>query len=471
METVTDKFLNWDDLLKKDNKAIDWKSNVGFTLLFSINNIIHSAQIIEDLGIIGKNHYVVIKFDNNIIKKMRTDRLGSMQFKKIYFEYSFKYKKGDMVNGFYIETPFVKKRNNYNWNQKYYSCRCLAKGHSVNISEGSIMDAKCPICFNKKIVSGINDINTTDAWMVPFFKNKNEATEYSSHSGHKIVCKCPKCGYEKEMAIEVLHRYGFRCDFCSDKLSFPNKLMTYVLLQLQSKNLIQNFKREYSAEWSENYRYDGYFQINGSEYIIEMDGGFHYLDHTISGKSHRDVKKIDEIKQKLAESHNIKVLRIDCNYHDLSERGQYIIDNMKKSLSKYIDINLIDWDQCVCSANKNLITEICEKYNSGLNRIEICDQYSWLSNSTIGNYLKIGTSCGLCNYDGNYSKIFSRFYLLDNSGNVLETSRTARELIRILKDKYSISVKRNLIYKSLNTSQKLLDLYLLKADKRQEKIK
>ena len=54
---MTDRYLNWDKLNKINNK-IDWKSNVGFTLLFFINNEKHSLKIIEDCGCRGRNHCI-----------------------------------------------------------------------------------------------------------------------------------------------------------------------------------------------------------------------------------------------------------------------------------------------------------------------------------------------------------------------------------------------------------------------------
>ena len=36
---------------------------------------------------------------------------------------------------------------------------------------------KCPICINKKIVKGINDVATTHEWIIPYLKNKEERNE------------------------------------------------------------------------------------------------------------------------------------------------------------------------------------------------------------------------------------------------------------------------------------------------------
>lgn len=457
-------YLNWNDLNRINNR-IDWKSNVGFTLLFYINGEKHSLKIIEDCGIHGKSHYVKVKFDNNVVKDFRTERLKTLEFKKIYYQYSFKYQPGDIVNGLRIIKQIAQKREKYNWVEKKYQCICLKDSYEFITSENSLeRNCGCPVCSNRKIIAGINDVATTDPWMVTYFKDKSEAYKYSSRSGHTITCKCPICGEEKITQIEVLHRYGFRCNFCSDKISHPNKLMTYALLQLQNNNIIRNFQREFSAQWAGGYKYDGYFEMEKFAFIIEMDGGFHFNDNTFNNQKYQDTQKLDELKKSLAESHDIIVLRVDCNYKTMTDRDSYIINNLKTTLSNYLDVSTIDWDKCISQANNNLVYEICDKYKSGLGRKQIGDQYSWLSNTTIGNYLQIGTQCGFCDYDSGYSKKYTYIYLLDSSGRIIEKVRSVSNLLDILLNKYSIKLNRSTIYRTINKNKTILGNYSVKAD-------
>lgn len=461
---MDNKYLNWDKLNQEDGK-INWKNNVGFTLFFYFNDEKHCLSILEDCGYTGKSRYVKVQFDNDVIKTIRTNRLKTMEFKKVYYQYTFKYQIGDIVNGLKIIEQVKKKRKKYNWIEKTYKCICTIDSYEFEISENALNRGDgCPICSNHKIIPGVNDVATTHPWMVMYFKDKNESKKYSACSGHKIVCQCPLCGREKSMEIEVLHRYGFRCDFCSDKLSYPNKLMTYALLQLQSKNIITDFKREFSPDWSENYKYDGYFKIGLKSYIIEMDGGFHFNHNTFNNQSCKDVQKHDVIKQKLAESHNITVIRVDCNYRTMSERNDYIVNNLKTALSVYLDVSIINWDECISKSNINLVYEICEKYNSGVSRKELCSEYTWITNTTIGNYLKMGTQCGFCDYDGSYSMNYSMFYLLDASLNIIAKAQSSRKLLSILRTKYSINIPIGTFYKRLNTEFYVANKYLLKAD-------
>lgn len=462
---MVDRYLNWDKLNIINNK-IDWKSNVGFTLLFFINNEKHSLKIIEDCGYRGRSHYIKVKFDNGTVKELRANRLQSMEFKKIYYKYTFRYKPGDVVNGVYIIEQIAKKRKSDNWVAKYYKCKCTKDGYEYEVSEYSLHSRKfgCPVCSNKKIVSGINDVATTHPWMVEYFKDKDEAKKYSAKSGHVITCICPTCGHERDMQIEVLHRYGFRCNYCSDKISYPNKLVTYALLQLEENGIICNFCREYGADWAKNYKYDCYFECGDHKYIIEMDGGFHYQDNTYN---HMDVsvqQDIDNEKSELATLNNVNMIRIDCHYRTMDERFDYISNNLKRKLSQICDISCIDWTKCSQNASNNLLHEICSKYDSGINRIILCEMYPWISNTTIGNYLYIGSKCGFCQYHGEYSKKYSAFYLYNSNLDMLEKVQTYSQLNEILKSKYSININRTTFYRHINSSGILENKYYLKAD-------
>ena len=87
---MDNKYLNWDKLNQEDGK-INWKNNVGFTLFFYFNDEKHCLSILEDCGYTGKSRYVKVQFDNDVIKTIRTNRLKTMEFKKMYYQYTFNY--------------------------------------------------------------------------------------------------------------------------------------------------------------------------------------------------------------------------------------------------------------------------------------------------------------------------------------------------------------------------------------------
>lgn len=80
---------------------------------------------------------------------------------------------------------------------------------------------------------GINDIPTTDSWMIDYFQGGlEEAKMYHSGSTKKIYPKCPTCGriHNKQVSIVNIRNQGFQCT-CSDGIKYPEKFMINFLEQ------------------------------------------------------------------------------------------------------------------------------------------------------------------------------------------------------------------------------------------------
>lgn len=71
-------------------------------------------------------------------------------------------------------------------------------------------------------------------------------------------------------------KYGFKCNVCSDTISYPNKIIRSFLRYY--KNKVEEYDWEHSFPWSQNKIYDGYFKKNGQGYVVEMQGEQHYQD-------------------------------------------------------------------------------------------------------------------------------------------------------------------------------------------------
>lgn len=81
----------------------------------------------------------------------------------------------------------------------------------------------CPVCANKKIVKGINDLFTTNPELKKewdYVKNTNiKPYDISYGSSKKVWWKCPKCGYSWQTSVS--HRTNGRgCPCCSNKAVF-----------------------------------------------------------------------------------------------------------------------------------------------------------------------------------------------------------------------------------------------------------
>ena len=141
--------------------------------------------------------------------------------------------------------------------------------------------------------------------MVKYFVDINDAYKYSKGSSKRVKLECPLCHKNKSMEICNLITRGFKCNYCSDTISFPNKFARAVLSQLP----ITNFKTEYSPKWISPKKYDNYFEYNNQKYILEMDGEFHYIETSYkNSRSLSEIKSADVYKDE--QSHSLQTLQV-----------------------------------------------------------------------------------------------------------------------------------------------------------------
>lgn len=127
---------------------------------------------------------------------------------------------------------------------------CLIDGYEWDADPRKLLrGSKCPVCTNHKVLSGVNDVATIRPDLVKYFKNKNDANNYTIGSEKIIDVICPKCGYEDKIRIGNLSRFGFSCNGCYE-IQYGRKRMPY-----------------------------GYWNINTmSEYLTEKYPGYKILD-------------------------------------------------------------------------------------------------------------------------------------------------------------------------------------------------
>lgn len=119
--------------------------------------------------------------------------------------------------------------------------QCLIDGYIWNADPRKLYrGVQCAVCSNRKVIEGINDINTTRPDLVQYFKNKNEATHYTSGSEKIIDVICPECGYEDTIKIKNLSRFGFSCNGCYEK-KYGRKRVPY---GYWNKNTMQQYLNE-----------------------------------------------------------------------------------------------------------------------------------------------------------------------------------------------------------------------------------
>lgn len=305
--------------------------------------------------------------------------------------YKYKCKKCSFDCGEYYSSVEKISKQEY-WTTEFY----------LNRGSGCI----CCCSSSKAVVKGINDINTTNPEMIIYFKNIEDTYIHTYSSNDTVWFKCPDCESEKYMKINKLKHQGFSCKKCSDGKSAISKYMFSILEQLKFHKQINDFDIEIRYDWCQFYNpyktidtygiYD--FVIEEKQIIIETDGGWHREDNNMSGQSKEESEWLDDEKDRLAEEHGYKVIRI-------SDEGDIKDNILSSDLNKLFDLSIIDWNECIELSLKTLVRKVCDywKVHNEVNYENLTTLdlhiYFKLNRYVITKYLTQGSIIGWCNYN------------------------------------------------------------------------
>ena len=270
--------------------------------------------------------------------------------------------------------------------------KCNKCGSFDERSYDGLLMAPCGYCgLSPRKVNHTNSIRTKKPEFIKFLKNESDADKYTPGSNKKILFKCPDCGTEKVMSIDVFAKQGLGCNACSDKISVSNKIM----FNLLSNNNIQ-FENEKMFEWGSRHRYDFYLPEQNA--ILELNGIQHYEER--SGFTRRTLKEqqVDDLfKKQLAKKHKIKIyLEIDCR--DTS--FEVMEEKLFLDLNKKLNLNLENFKTAFEQSQRTILKPICEDWETGtFTVVELAKKYKFTVKS-IRTTLKKGTNLGFCYYNG-----------------------------------------------------------------------
>lgn len=294
-----------------------------------------------------------------------------------------------------------KTKNGDNVTRKGYLVECLKCHYEFEDAEMNIEKKMsnnntnfCPVCANKRVVKGINDVATTHPEFIKYFVNINDCYENTYGSNKYVELKCPDCGNIKIGTIHNLTNHNFRCTHCSDGISLPEKIMGIIL-----RNLNIKFIKQYTPEWSRGKRYD--FYLEDFDFIIETHGSQHYDEKRASyWKSYEEEHENDMYKYDLAV---IGSYEYDKNYFIVDCRKsnvEYIVKSLKNSkLSDFFDWSKIDLDKLKYESMSSLMIEVCEYRNKHKCKSLDIEEKFKISRQTVIEYLKRGNEIGLCEYN------------------------------------------------------------------------
>lgn len=296
----------------------------------------------------------------------------------------------------------------------------------------------CPACSSSRCFTGYNDIATLRPDLLDYFVDIEDAKKHTMTCRNKLLLKCPKCETVQKYNVSLLNNYKFNCKFCSDGISFPNKVCRALLKQLP----VEDYIFEYTDTWTNNKQYDVWFSYKNKNYLLEFDGGQHFKDSSWCTKEEQQIN--DEIKNVLAKKNGYILIRIDCMFSDFDYIKQNILDSQ---LSEIFNLNKINWDKCHEDSLRSIVLEVADYYEKHHPHItEICKQFD-LSASAVKKYLNQAAVIGKCSYDpmismmnttdSNKPVIDKRFKAYDFNNKFIGTFNLRSECVKYINENYN----------------------------------
>lgn len=315
----------------------------------------------------------------------------------------FKYNVGETVHtpssDVYIREPIrmfngLNKTTGKMTTTKGYIYQC-ERCHYIGLrKEHGFAKHGCPVCDGNRSKWDINSVAAVHPELILLFANVEDAYDYSFSSHRQVDFICPNCHSRLEQKIiKNVVSNGLFCPYCSDGISFGERVMREVLKQMNITFIIhQEFK------WSDHREYD--FYLPDCAALIEIHGIQHNPDYSNSfdscgGRTVEEEIENDRYKQQMAIEHNLEYIWVDASFSDFS----YIKNAIQGCLFLYLKnpetFNLIDWEQVRLNATQSLIVKSAELWNQGYSPVEITTMLGY-SSSTIYNWLAKGRKIGLC---------------------------------------------------------------------------
>lgn len=300
-----------------------------------------------------------------------------------------------------LKQPLIIESKRKEGNKEIFTILCYRCGNSFDADRKAIFTACnlrkngrqtdwCPICNQKRVVQGLNDVATLRKDLVKYFVKPDDARKYGIGSHAKAKLKCLECGKERDVEIADFCNRGFYCPYCSDNISLGNKIIRHLIRQLP----VDESTIEFSDIWTQKKIYDCYFMYQGKKYLIEIDGLQHIRGTNWATKE--DQQENDALKNKLAKENGYELIRIKAYKSDF----EYIKENILESrLAELFDFKLVDWETIYKQTITSMNVEMAKYYmeHEDMMMKDIADHFH-VSHVTLRKALKKLTKMGLCDY-------------------------------------------------------------------------
>ena len=234
----------------------------------------------------------------------------------------------------------------------------------------------CPICQNKKILVGYNDLTTINPTLASEWNYKRNGSlmpeNFAESSGKKVWWKCKK-GHEWQATI-ASRNSGTGCPICNSErhTSFPEFALVY-------------YFKKYGVDIIHSYKDLGYeldVYIPSQKIAIEYDGSYWHKD-----KTEKELKKNARCK-----ADGIMLYRIRQGLPSLNDSSiDYLVDKYQKNLEVVLKKVLsiitktdVDVDLDRDSIEIENLREYAEKRNSILfSQPEIAKEWNYEKNGNL----------------------------------------------------------------------------------------
>ena len=306
----------------------------------------------------------------------------------------------------------ISKTNTKSSNEYVYKYKCNICGFECGehykkgeyrkelwVSRITILKCGCSCCSNHSIVTDINSAFKIAPWLIDLGVDEGCTKRFSvCGGGAKVEAICPNCNEKKYIKISnVYNRKSIGCK-CSDGQSYISKYILSILKQLNIK-----FESEVRYNWNQYLNpknnkisqasIDFVIHYDDREIPLEVDGEFHRKDN----KMNKQTKEHSELIDRQRDDNCLKHLGEETIR--ISNDGDIKENIIKSKLNTLFDLSKIDWLKAEEFALKNIVKEVCDKYNKGCSIRQLCEEFN-MSDTTIRNYLKKGNNMGWCSYIG-----------------------------------------------------------------------
>lgn len=453
------------------NNTVDWKKSVGKMVRFEYNNIADEVKIVGYE--INKERHLTIEYNGqqmdffaSSFKGCRIGRiLGVVNNDYLYpVGLNLKDEKRDItITGNY------RFKTNSSRTQRYYTFKCNICGFESNmnyylkqslykdifyIRESSLKKGLgCACCKRTIIVPGINDIETTHPHIAKLFKNEEDKNKFSKSTSSVVEVVCPECDTTQEIIVYNLLNRGFNCQNCSNRNSYPERVMGRLLDFIGVEFQRQVGKRV--LRWvTLSKKYDFYIKNDNEDIIIETHGGQHYIHRGFlgleKGKTLKQEQDNDKFKKELALVNGIKeenYIVIDCRESNIEFIKSSILSSR---LAEIFDLTTLDWNEIDKLSQKSLVKEVCDYYSLSKNKdtLEIANHFK-IARGTAIAYLNKGSKLGFTDYNPSFVNRVSVY----KDEVVMGEYSSISNLNRRSKEDFGISFPKERIVKCCNNEE------------------